>query len=402
MKIKNIYIGSWFPKTKLHLDEFHGFLQDCKVNPELDQQRATALHRKLKPENISSSITAKDLAEVSASNTKGYQYSYYEDGLLLLKSRVKNFRKSRGDLVDFYQNILTPCLAFVFSRGAKGLEIIRLPKLPKKIFTVTQNASSKSIEKFLNQENEKIQNHYKFKLFEVFFSENLVIINLKKTFSQKSIDGIIQELIFLTEINRHFYWLLQTHRYIWDEAEKILESKGIKAQNIPTYIENLTRYYRNTTNVNSRIDQMSVVLNTREKKLQDITDKKWQRYFENKFRKTKLEAQYIKKLFLMTSNFLKNNINYLSSIYQQLSAESNRKLQFLFLANVVSAFLTLGTIFGANIYLFNKNELVLEGSIDSFNFSVMLSFVFVSLLITSIIYFFWNRIFRNIRRPVKK
>jgi len=402
MKIKNIYIGSWFPKIRLHLNEFKDFLKDGSVNPELDKKTAKTLFNKVRPQNIKLGTTSKGLAEINAQNSKGFDFAYYEDGLLLLKAPVKDFRNDRGKMVDFYQNTLTPCLAFVFSRGAKGLEIIRLPKLAKKIFITTINANKPSIEKFLDGEKEVIDEWQNLKQFSLIFSENLVIINLKKAFSNSQIDEIAQELIFHTEINRHFYWLLQTHRYIWEEAESVLGSKGIKAKDIPEYVENMTRYYRNVVNINSRIDQMSVVLNTRKQGLKYLADKKWHDYFTSKFKKTELEAQYIKKLFLMTSNYLKNNVSYLSSVYQELSEESIRKLQFLFLVNVISSFLILGTLFGANIYLYSQGEIVAYGNIQSFKFSVLISFGFLTLLLSSIIYYFWNNIYKNLTRRVKK
>jgi len=402
MKIKNIYIGSWFPKIKLHLDEFTEFLKETKTHPELDKKQAKKLHKKLKPIEIEKNITSKQLAEIKAKSKKDFDYSYYEDGLLLVKTKSKDFRKSRGDLVTFYQDTLTPCLAFIFSRGAKGLEIIRVPKLPKRIFFTTFKANKKSITEFFEKEKEKIDNWQNFKQFDAIFSENLVAINFKKKFTEDEKDEILQEFIFLTEINRHLYWLLQTHRKIWEKAQKILEEEKVQTKDLPNLIENLTIYFRNVVNIISRIDQMNVVLSTREKSLKTLDDIKWKNYFENKFKKTDLEIDYMKKLFIMTSKFLRNNINYLSSIYQQASEDSIRKLQFLFLVNVVSSFLVLGTIFGTNVYWYEQGQLIATGRLESFHVSVLIAFGFLTLLISTIIYYFWNTIYKNLTRKVKK
>jgi len=402
MKIKNIYIGSWFPKIKLHLDEFKQFLNDATIHQELDTKKAKELFRKLRPQNVHTDISAKGLTELIAENQKGFTYSYYEDGLLLLKGKVKDFRTSRGKIVDFYQSTLTPCLAYIFSRGAKGLEIIRLPKLPKRIIAVTENANKRSINTFFNKEKEAVDESYNFGSFEVYFAENIILINAKSRLSAKQIDNIVQEIVFLTEINRHLYWLLQTHRFIWEEAKKILDVSYVQTKQLPRYIEKLTIDYKNVTNINSRIDQMQVVLASRKESLKNISDKKWHDYFENKFQKTKMETNYIKKTFIMTSGFLKNNITYLSSLYQEISEEAIRRLQFLFLINVVSSFLVLGTIFGANILWYEQGELVGQGKIDSFNFAVLISFGFLTLLLSSIIYYFWNNIFKNLTRQFKK
>ncbi len=402
MKIKNIYIGSWFPKIKLHLDEFKQFLNDATIHPELDKKKAKELFRKLRPQNVYTDISAKGLTEIIAENQKGFTYSYYEDGLLLLKGKADNFRTSRGKIVDFYQNTLTPCLAYIFSRGARGLEIIRLPKLPKRIIATTEKANKKSINNFFSKEKETIDESHKFGSFEVYFAENIILINIKSKLSAGQIDNIVQEITFLTEINRHLYWMLQTHRFVWEEARKILDISYVQTKQLPKYIEKLTIDYKNVTNINSRIDQMGVVLDARKESLTNINNNKWHDYFNNKFQKTAMETKYIKKTFIMTSGFLKNNITYLSSLYQEISEEAIRRLQFLFLINVVSSFLVLGTIFGANIYWYQQGELIAQGKIDSFNFSVLISFGFLTLLLSSIIYYFWNNIFKNLTRQFKK
>jgi len=402
MKIRNIYIGSWFPKIKLHLDEFREFIKEGNISPELDAKKAKELLKKLKPKDIKTETTAKNLSEVIAQSEKGYEYSYYEDGLLLVKGAAKNFRVDRGKMLDFYQNTLTPCFAYIFSRGAKGLEVIRLPKLPKRFFVTVENESKKTIEQFFGNEKEVIDQWQDFKSFDVIFSENLIVVNLKSEFPDNQVDDLVQELVFLNEINRHLYWLLQSHRFIWEEAQNILDIPYIQTKQIPKHIDKLTIDYRNSANINSRIDQMGVVLTTRKSSLKNIVDAKWHDYFENRFNKTALEIQYMKKLFVMTSKFLQNNIKYLTSMYQEISEDAIRKLQFLFLINVVSSFLVLGTIFGANIYWYSQGELIAQGKVDSFNFSVLITFGFLTLLLSSIIYYFWNNIFKNLTRSFRK
>jgi len=402
MKIQNIYIGSWFPKIKLHLDEFKQFLKDGSVHPALDDQKAKKLFKKLKPQNVQSQITSKNLAEIIVESPKNFNYAYYEDGLLLLKGPIKDFKQDKKKIIDFYQNTLTPCLAYIFSRGAEGLEIIRVPKLPKRIFLTVKNTSKSTIEKFFKEQQEPIDDMQTFKSFDIYFSKNLVAVNLKPTFPQKQADDIIQELIFLTEINRHLYWLMQTHREIWEEAKRILSIQYIKTKNIPVYIEKLSIDFKNTSNINSRIEQMKVALASRQESLKNIADKTWHDYFNNKFNKTSLETDYIKKIFIMTSKFLKNNINYLNSMYQEISKNSIRRLNLLFLINVVASFLFLGTILGANIFLYSKGELVAEGQIQAFSFPVLLAFGILTLILTSVIYYFWNYIFKNLARQFRK
>ncbi|HUT21817.1 MAG TPA: hypothetical protein VMX18_00225 [Candidatus Bipolaricaulota bacterium] len=402
MKIKNIYIGSWFPKIRIHLDEFKAFLDSAAVHPALDSKMAAALKKKLNPEKVNLYLSKQDMAVVCAHSDKGYEYLYQEDGLLFLKREIKDFKKDKKQIVDFYQNTLSPCLAFLFSRGAGGLEIIRTPKLPKRLFLCTEKETKASILKFLKSENEKLDKNYDFGTFEIYYSDNLVILNALGKISEHIIDELSQELIFLSELNRHLYWLVQNHRLIWDDTEKILSSRFIKNVDIPLYIDKLTEYSKNVSNINARIDQIMVVLKTRNQTVENITRGKWQNYFANKLKKSNQEAAYIKNLFDMTSGFIKSNTSYLNSLYRQNQREAMNKLQMLFLVSVVVSFISLGTIMGAGFEVFQDGKLLLQGELSSYSVPVLIAFGLLTIILSGVIYFLWNYTYKNLSKKFKK
>lgn len=337
MRLLHLYLGSWFPKTDLHLEELKNFLEDRSVIEGLDQVQAHTYHDALDPQDIS--LSATDGAEILDATTQGFHFQYIEDGLLMLSKKVEDAYHDMEQLTQFYHEKLSPALAYIYSTGAKGLEVIRTPGGERTIFLTAEGAKQKEIENFFSDCNKTLDTIESYDGFTVYADQNFLIVNFTKRISISEREKIVEYVIFFNEVKRHLVKLLQTHRNIWDEAEAMLSKTSIKNNELPYFNKQLTDYANLVANIESRIDQMLVNVEYRERIVNNYPTSVKQ--FSSLFSNVLQNMDYMKNLYIMTGRHLENNINNIATIYRENEERSLNKLQLLFLTTVITSFLAL-------------------------------------------------------------
>lgn len=376
MELKNVYIGSWFPKMSLHLEEFRNFLLNGAVIDLLDKKIALELFKKLNPRAVE--LGERAGIKFVQANSGESVFRYFEDGLLVVEKQVSDLKKDFDKIIKFYKSDLSPVLSYLFSKGAKGLEIIRAPGARKPFFVSSLGAGQDEIASFFSAQNKKVEVVSSYKELSVNYADELVLININKDsgHSEEESQSLIENIILFNESGRHLRKLLQTHRVIWDKADVIISKGNTKIKDLPKDSEALTDFSNTVVNILARIEQMKLNLSYRE----STFGKKGLERLRLKFKNRNQDLDYLSSLFEMTGTHLNNNISQLSSIYQEQQQKSLNRLQVLFLTSVVSGFLSLG--FFDNFYIF-----------------ILLKFGGITILITLLIYYFWHSFtFKKVKR----
>jgi hypothetical protein len=115
MEIERIIIGSWFPRTKLHLKEFFAFLKNGSVHYDADNIELSEIHHRIRPRNVL--YLGGRFDQVTAEFEK-IKLVYHEDGLLTLSVESNDFVKSHEQLINTYRNDIATSLSLIFGRGA--------------------------------------------------------------------------------------------------------------------------------------------------------------------------------------------------------------------------------------------------------------------------------------------
>ena len=323
MQLKKVYLGSWFPKTSLHLDELANFLVDGSVTELLDKELGIKIFKKLNPQNIA--LKEKNGIKYLSATAGKFDFAYFEDGLLMTSVNAgKNLKNSCKDLAVFYNNTLSSAFAFIYSRGAKGLEIIRQPGLSKSFFVTAVNANKKEIGKFFQSVNKKIKEVHTHHDISVAYADELVLVSQNHSSGRGNPEHLLDYIIFFDEVQRHLNKLLYMHRHIWDEADLIISKSSVNLKELPEDNAQLTEYSNTVANIKARIKQMKLNLNYRQKKMSKDT------FFSQKVNNISQNLDYLDNLFEMTSTHLLNNVTELSSIYQNTQQTALNRLQMLF------------------------------------------------------------------------
>lgn len=399
MKIKKIYIGSWFPKTGLHLNEFIDFLRWQKVIDLLEEKQAKKLHAKLKPYGVIEK-ESEDMRYVQTQSGK-FLFKYFSDGLLIVESEKFNSFKDFEKLLNFYQQKLSPCLSFLFSVGAKGLELIREPGLRKIYYLACEKATRNDIDKLFKKNNYVLESIVDYREFSVYRAEGLTLIGFYEEINDKQLNILMEYLIMLDEVKRHLVKLLHMHRRIWEASEKIYRANRVRVKELPDNAAKLTEYLTEIANIQVRLQQMQINLDYREVKAREFEG-----LYENlrvEFINVKQNLDYIKNIFAMSEMQLKNTSKHLSSIYQENQQNSLFRLQMLFLVSMISSLLMLGSFTGASLYFYDRDKNAIAfGKMISFDPMVLLKWGTLTIGVSFIIFVLWNYIFGNIKAKIKK
>lgn len=398
MQLKQIYIGSWFPKTNMHLKELEMFLMEKKVVEGLDPIPGKSLHRNLNPQNTASHTNSDGMKHIHAESS-GFNFTYYGDGLLVVNRPIEKselVERYSTDMVQFYREKLAPILTYIFSRGAKDLEIIRPPGSKKTIFFNSEGNTSAEIHDFFRSLGQEIHSINNYKESTAYYGEDVILLNCNGDSSHHDCDNIISHLILFNDVKKHSHRLLQTHREVWDEADRIISESKIRVKDLPHYNEILTDFSNKIDNISARIDLMKLNFGYRKSKAKEdnlLFAKIWPN-----FSNLEQNLDYVKNLYGMTQHHLQNNISRISSIYQENQENALNKLQLLFLLSVVSGFVSLGS------YMLQDPDIPheLTNNFIGFDLRTLITFGSTSLIITVIVYYLWNYTFQNVKTKLKK
>lgn len=387
MKIHSIWLGSWFPKTSIHFQELVNFLKNQTVIAGLDSKKAKMLYKTLSPQNLE--IVIIDKIKCIQGTSGVYNFRYSEDGLLTVNYPTEDLKEGKAQIEKFYHRQLVPVLSYLYSLGAKGLEIIRTPGSEKKLYLSVENVTSKDLHELFG---EKGYGENMIEELRVYTGNEFVIIEKDKRTEDSVVENFINYSIFYNEVKKHADALLQTHRFVWDDAEKLITQSKIKFSQLIAVNQQLSSHAKNVDNIQSRIEQIQLNI--------DFRKNIWQQYKQyisfGNFEELSYLFKYLQNLFNMTRNFIHTNTDYLTAQYSEIQQKLLNRLQFLFLVGVIVSFITLGAFPGANFTFYDPSgQQIASGVMVSFNFETLLIFGSATIFVTLITIIFWIALFKG-------
>jgi hypothetical protein len=398
MKIQSISIGSWFPKTSIHAYELIGFLKQQTVSNGLDPKHAAVLHGNLSPQQVQ--LVVKDGVKCVQGIAESYEFQYAEDGLLVMRGTDRRVlgevsaQEARDRIQQFYRERFAPVLSYLYSRGAKGLEILRMPGSGKRVFICASNVTAKDLDDLFGSTgyNERVIGKLR-----AYVGDEFILVEQSKGITQRTIDAFIGNAIFYSEVKKHADALLQIHRSIWDDAEKLVDYRSTKASSLLAINEKLASHAKRVDTIQSRIAQMQLNIDYRKQIMQENK----QAMSLGSLGELNHLLKYMQNVFIMTEKYIQTNITGLSARYNEAQQTLLNRLQFLFLIGVVVSFLTLGAFPGANFtFVGPTGELIASGTMVSFDLRTLVVFGLLATLITLLIAAGWTMLLRErIRKP---
>ncbi len=336
------YLGTWFPRTSLHLKEFYNFLTKKEGLAGLDKSKIETLWNNLNFKKAQLHLEPEiDFLEV---NFGDIELKITEDGIITMSNKIHDFKKSRQISEQFYTQKLAPAISYLFSVEAQLPKLIESAENIYPVFFITGNMPHEKIKELFDSFNEKIISHSKSPYIEIYYGENFNTVNIISQMIKRDIaEQFLQSLILFKEFEDQLNRYLNLHRKIWDKVSKIRNAKNIRYKEFQLIRNQLREIEEETYHIDIRLEQMGDILTARNELTSQFLKQRMTEIGINRFITLKAEQRYISNLWKMTSNYVDDTFEILNTLYEE---NTHKELNAIKLATFMTV---LTGFFGMNI-----------------------------------------------------
>lgn len=371
MKIKQIYLGTWFQRTSLHLKELYEFLKQKKVAIELEGERMEHLWESLDVKNVEF-IGNNEFDEVYAECGKVF-VSVTEDGIILLTTSEINVKKAKKTLESFYTEFLAPALMFLFSRGAPLPKVLDQVKSTYPLLCVSEGGKEKEILQFYDENIDLLITRLHGNHLQVCIGETISLFQTEKPrkFNAVHTRELLHYVVFFREFEKQLKKYLFLHRTMWEEITAIRDAENILHKDFPRIREQILQHMKTLSFVKARLAQMKDIMNEREHTIDPHIKEELKSLGLLKFDHLIANQKYINHLWQMTIEYVKSSLSLLESLYQENTQKELNAIKFITFGALVTGF------FGMNI-AFPWEERWMDARLSSFIVVLIIFTAFVS------------------------
>lgn len=331
-----VYYGGWYQRTTLHLSEIYGFMHRGHTDLPLDQNK---INKNLDLLNLTDVIRKNDYLEYISANTKdGIDIKYYEDGLYVLETESNEIEAAKDKLESFYIDKFNPSISYIFSLGAPTPKILANIKQnhPLVVVVESKDHSNYKVDTKIFGDVYSVVDSNKFTVFKT-PQYILIVVDPK---ANEEVSNLVYMQIFFREFKDQLEKYLNIHRKIWEEITLIKDTGSIKGSDISKNRMKLDSYDRSINLINNRINQMGTYVKTRQSISKDLgVEEHLTKVFDYKFETLINTLSYIKEIWAMTRDYVKNVLSVLTDIENQSLNNSIKSLQIITSIGVVSGIL---------------------------------------------------------------
>ncbi len=265
MKISNVYVGGWFPRTMLQLTEIYDFLREGRSQLDLEADKLLELRKNLGIGKIDYGVDGEEFVEFTTN--LNISVKIYEDGLTVLNNHDVKEETLFADIdavTDYYENKLSPAINYLFSLGAPVPKELANIATVYPYFIVTEKATKDEIADLLSRTEKQKYFEFKNDNYDVVRGDKYYFINNK---SKKilNIEKYIEAQIFIREFKGQMHRYLNMHRIIWEKIDRVKENASVRGADIVKFNSKLEGYAKTINLIDGRINQMGTYISTREK-----------------------------------------------------------------------------------------------------------------------------------------
>lgn len=394
MDIKEIYVGSWYPRMLSHLEELHRFLNDGTSYFSIDSKELKRLWKNLSPEQVKKYQIHGH--HVLTSRISKYDFESRENGLTIVSLSnpdTKNINKEMNEIRDMAFKKIFPSLNYLYSKGAPIPKIFAAMKSVMPYVIISTKANKKEILSFFEKRKEIIEKEFIGKKVDIYYSQTAVLI----IGDLDTARALVKECIYyIHDSQNQFHRILNMHRFIWEEIKTIKSSKIIKYYDLTKIRDLIMEIESEVVFFKSRINQIENVLKNQTKRMEELVKEEPEcliySYMLDSFKILVESGEYIKNLWEMTNNYLSGVGNLVTSVYQESSDKQIKNLQFIFIISAIASILTLSSIAGFDLVgSFTSNEI--RAKAVSFNWRDFISLGSIAIIAGFFIYFIWGRLY---------
>lgn len=316
MHIKQVYVGGWFQRTRLHLGEIYDFLRSAESPLALDKNKLIALRDSLHIETLKLQVDQLEYIELTSAAVR---VKIFEDGLIVLGTHHSHdLQADIKRLTSYYEEQLSPAIGYIFSLGAPVPKELANIKTVYPYFVTTTNASEKRVNELFDEFTQERYFTVNSESFDIYRGDKLYIIN-QNGVSDDEVERFVGEQIFVREFRGQLHRYLNLHRTIWERIADVVERGEMIGSDIPAFKSKVDEYAKTISFIGTRINQMDTYLLTR-KNISDSDPKlvRFQEVLGYKHEALGDTLEYIKDIWTLTREYVASA----SQVFSDLAAKS--------------------------------------------------------------------------------
>lgn len=344
MKTDTVYLGTWFQRTSLHLNEIYQFLKNKKGIKGLDQQKLDKFWKGLDIKTVNFHKKANfDFLEIKCGEIT---ISITEDGVILLGLPIKKIEKDVDYLGNFYNQIFGPALSYLFSLGAPLPKELSQVKEIYPILIVVGGSTRETAEKLFSQVNDQITSSASSPELEIFFGQTINLFNLKHQTENKNIlEELLRNIVFIREFDGQLNNYLNLHRLMWHQISKVRESNSLRYKDFPAVRHQILNFLKTLSFVKARLAQMDDILKERVASINTELKDSLTKSDLYRFEHLKANQGYISHLWQMTIEYVNGTLVLLESLFQENTQRELSALKYITLLGALAGFFGMNTAF---------------------------------------------------------
>ena len=345
MKVNTIITGSWYPRTRFHLQEYYDFLLDGTALEELNKKEVKKAQRRLSPSDVTYiGLSEGGRFDSVTADLHGFSSTYFEDGLLLLSREVTDIDKDYKQIHKFFTEKVTTGLRLIYSVGVPSITFRKRREHAHTTIVLSSRVSEKQAAEFMSDHDDEISFIAKNKGHKVYFGKKHIVIETKSSSSIVT-RKVISSIIFFREFENRLNKFLNLHRKVWSGIQDIREKKRIRLKDLPEIRDSLLDHQRDLAIVRARLGQMSDYLTERRKEIDEFGFADHLRKLEAyRFGKMQMNAAYMRRLWNMLEDYIGSTLKIIDLMYQDNIQKQLNVQQFIFLVGAIAGVVGLGKL----------------------------------------------------------
>ena len=391
LKIENIYLGTWFQRTSLHLREFFYFLETGKSQLGLDQAKLAYFYRKLNPAQVR--WGEKEVFDNVTAKFDELEMAFFEDGIILIKKEYQDLKKDLRILREFYEKKFSPTISYLYSLGAPLPKELAKIELILPYIIVASEADEKEIKELFSELGDSVRSSAGTPEISLYFGTELFLLVVKE-FKKEDIqpEEIIKYLIFFREFATQLNGYLQAHRTIWEDISQIRSKPALRFRDFPEIRNSLMGIKQTLSFVEARLGQMENFIKIRQSRAKEKgLDGVLRLLSIYEFDTLCNTHSYITDLWKMTKDYADSTFSLLGMFYQENIQREVDALKLITIISLAAALFRLSFLPIPNYNLLHPQ----------FWGSLVLIFIFAAIFYFGMRYWFRSRKF-ELQKKIKE
>lgn len=343
MQIVQTSLGTWFPRTVLHLDEV-----DAALRGERLPHHPRDLPGLLKRLDLSHVDVDDGPVRTLRARGNGMRISLTEDGIILLTAAGGQLPTVRQRLTSYYERAVGPFLEALFRRGMPLPQELADVRAVLPFFVLVSGGTAAEAAALVRQRGRRVGDRVGLGPVTVIPGPTITALHVPRRTDEANtpipVDDILRYFTFFREFENQLHVYVRLHRDVWESIDAIRDARHLRYRDLSGIRDRLGAQRKTIGFVGARIAQMGDILAARSQYVHEAGLEPMLASLRlNRFDSLKGARDYVEDLWEVTDRYAEQTENLLRLVYEENLRREVTVLNIIFFGALITSF------FGMNV-----------------------------------------------------